>query len=389
MDEGKLYQLLRQDEGPKLDFKEKIDIDTESGKKELAKDVIALANSPGGRGYLVIGIQDKTKRIVGLDSRLYREETIQQIISLRSDPPLTLRVEYVETKDGLVCILTVFRSMKKPHQMRQTGAFYLRRGSTTDIATRDEIAAMLQYSGIVSNEQLPLYNMSREVYDRRLIEDYLSKMSLGGQSENMPLLNNLGIFHYDRESAEYYPTVGGMLLFCETPQNYLPHTGVRISNKLFKNPEKRYFNGNLFQMIDAILLYLNEMPFNYPKEAIEEALINALIHRDYFDTSRDIMINLSWTKVVISNPGAIFGNDTVNALSREENPRRRNNWLYHGFLIMDNEKRLLHVSNGIASIMKRFSGKGRVRIINIKKSNLFKVILPGFEMFNEVKKTNE
>lgn len=389
MDRYKLVQLLKQDEGPKLDFKEKIDIDTESGKKELAKDIIALANSPGGRGYLVIGVQDKTKRIVGLYERKYKEETIQQIISLRSDPPLTLRVEYVDMPEGMVCVITVFRSLKKPHQMRQTGAFYLRRGSTTDFATRDEIAAMLQYSGIVSNEQLPLFNMSPEVYDMDLIEDYLDKISLHGQSQNKPLLNNLGILHYDRESAEYYPTIGGMLLFCMLPQQYLPHTCIKVSNKLHKRVETRYFKGHLFDMIDALMVYIKDLPYTYPIEAIEECIINALIHRDYFDASRDIAVNLSWSKVVISNPGAIFGNETVNTIGREENPRRRNNWLYHAFLIMDDQKRLLRVSNGLSYIKRSFKDQGHVRIINVKKENLFKVILPGYSIFRKVEYKHE
>ena len=83
MDEHKLLSLLKGEEGPKLDFKERIDIATESGKKELSKDIIAMANSQGGRGYLIIGVQDKTKKILGIESKKYSEETIQQIISLR------------------------------------------------------------------------------------------------------------------------------------------------------------------------------------------------------------------------------------------------------------------------------------------------------------------
>ena len=53
--------LLKREEGTKLDFKVKMDIVIESGKKELAKDICAIANSHGGRGYIVIGVEDKTK----------------------------------------------------------------------------------------------------------------------------------------------------------------------------------------------------------------------------------------------------------------------------------------------------------------------------------------
>ncbi len=62
MNSQKLQYLLSQEEGPKLDFKASLSLKTASGKKELAKDIIAIANSQGGRGYLVIGVADKTKK---------------------------------------------------------------------------------------------------------------------------------------------------------------------------------------------------------------------------------------------------------------------------------------------------------------------------------------
>ncbi|WHE06136.1 ATP-binding protein [Thermoanaerobacterium thermosaccharolyticum] len=58
MDKKKLKLLVNRDEGHKLDFKLKIDLDLESGRKELAKDVCAIANSRGGRGHIIIGVED-------------------------------------------------------------------------------------------------------------------------------------------------------------------------------------------------------------------------------------------------------------------------------------------------------------------------------------------
>ena len=64
MDRKKLLKLLRQDEGGKLDFKEVLHLKTSSDKKEFVKDVCALANSSGGRAYLVIGIREDRKSVV-------------------------------------------------------------------------------------------------------------------------------------------------------------------------------------------------------------------------------------------------------------------------------------------------------------------------------------
>ena len=55
----KLEELINAGEGEKLDYKEQLLLDTETKKKEFAKDVTAIANTKGGRGYLVFGVADK------------------------------------------------------------------------------------------------------------------------------------------------------------------------------------------------------------------------------------------------------------------------------------------------------------------------------------------
>ena len=66
MDIKKLQRLLKKEEGTKLDFKLRLELWNETGKKELAKDICAIANSKGGRGYIVVGVVDKLKTIEGI-----------------------------------------------------------------------------------------------------------------------------------------------------------------------------------------------------------------------------------------------------------------------------------------------------------------------------------
>ena len=77
MDVHKLKQLLSQEENEKLDFKAELHLSTESERKELVKDVTAIANSRGGRGHIIFGVEDKTKRILGINPELFQEEQIQ------------------------------------------------------------------------------------------------------------------------------------------------------------------------------------------------------------------------------------------------------------------------------------------------------------------------
>lgn len=387
MDAQKLNSIIKKKEGPKLDFKMRLDMKTESGKKELAKDIIAIANSQGGRGHLVIGIEDKTKRVVGIDHDDYCEERVQQILSNRSDPPINIRVEYITYEGKELLVITVFRSYKKPHQMRQTGAFYIRRGSTTDTASRQEIAEMLQTGGIIHNEQIPVFNVDMAVLNQEEIKKFLKRINMPVVDElDKALLSNLGIIHYDRDEEIYNPTVGGLLLFCEKPQQYLPHTGITIIDYSGKSRIEYHIEGSLVQLLKRGIEKITEIlkDTDYPVEAIEEALSNSIVHRDYFDNSREIVVYLGKRRVEITNPGTVFGREMLNDIMRENNPYRRNNWLYHQLIILDEKEKMLKYGLGLEKIKSIMKKRGRVRFLNLRKINIFKVVLPGI---GELKKS--
>lgn len=121
----KLEELLRAGEGEKLDYKQELCLDTETKKKEFVKDISAIANSKGGRGYLIFGVTDKTREVVGVGKHP-SEETIFQIVSARCDPPVPLRYEEIDYYGKTVIVLTIFKSEQRPHQILQTGTFYIR-----------------------------------------------------------------------------------------------------------------------------------------------------------------------------------------------------------------------------------------------------------------------
>lgn len=380
MDSQKLLTLLKRNEGPKLDFKAQLDLTTESGKKELAKDVLAIANSQGGRGHILIGVEDRSKAIIGIDPESYSEERIQQIVSNRCEPPLSIRYETVHIKDKSVGVITIFYSNKKPHQMYQTGAFYVRRGSTTDFARRDEIAAMLQQGGIIHNEQIPLYNVNETVLDWERIAAYLKRTNYPVQDPNsMREYCNIGLMYFDRDEEMYCPTVGAMLLFCPDLQRYMPHASLRIVNWITAERQEHWVNGTVIELMDRSMdIIVKALEGSvYPIEAIEEALANAIVHRDYFDHSREILVYLGRKRIEISNPGCIHGKEPLDNLTRENNPYRRNNWLYHQLMILDEKNRFNKQGMGLARIKGVLKNHGKVRFINLRKINMFKVVLPG------------
>ena len=382
MDRQKLYTLLQKPEGTKLDFKAQLSLKTDSEKKELAKDVAAIANSKGGRGYIVFGIEDGSKKILGIEGKRYTEEQIQQVISQRCDPPASVKLDIIPVDDKQVAVLTIYKSSQKPHQIRQTGVFYVRRGSTTDIARREEVASMLQESGMLKNEIIVLSRVELKELDERLVNDYISKTGLTSSNEDYyTLLEGIGIIGRDEDNGGYHPTVGGLLAFGYHPQLYLPHTGIRLIDKCGAD-EVLYFSGPITRMLDEIENYLNTkravIKPEYPIAAVVEAVANAAVHRDYFSMDREIVVLLENNRIEISNPGANCGDEEIPGLLEDYNPCRRNQWLYQRLLILDNKKRFLKSGTGMKRIYEAFKQHGDVKFTNNEKRNLFKVVLPGF-----------
>ena len=104
-------------------------------------------------------MEDKTKNILGITPLAYKEEQVQQIIYNRCDPPIPLSLDFIEYEGKTLAVLTVFKSHHKPHQMIQNGAFYVRRGSTTDFARRSELANIFQLYGFMTYETVILKNV--------------------------------------------------------------------------------------------------------------------------------------------------------------------------------------------------------------------------------------
>lgn len=373
MDIQRLKQLLSREEDEKMDFKAELNLTTEGEKKELVKDVTAIANSRGGRGYILYGIEDKTKRVLGINPEDFLEEQIQQIIYNRTDPPVPVSLDLVTHKDKSVAVLTIYKSKHAPHQMIQTGAFYVRRGSTTDFARRSELASMMQENGLVTFETVIVKKASLEDLDMNRINTFFKSINVyTDQSQNL-LLEAFGFIGQKYES-EFSPTIGGLLLFGKNPQIYLPQCYIRIIN----GDDIEVISGNILYMMDQVINKVKMIikDDNYPIIAFEEALANALVHRDYMDLSRGVLINITDKTIEIINPGSLGQSKKVHLSMRECQPERRNAWLYQRLITIDERKRFIKSGIGMSRIRQAFEGIGTVKFINLGKQNSFKVILP-------------
>ncbi len=146
----KLAILLQQEESSFLEFKESIDLDSKEGKGKFLKRILALANSCTSQSFLIIGIEDKTKRAVGCQG--ITEEKIQQIVNRYCRPPIDFDFYLVPYQDVQIGVIQIyhryhFHTVKESYKYLLNGKeieirdkqVFVRRGSTVDEATPDEI----------------------------------------------------------------------------------------------------------------------------------------------------------------------------------------------------------------------------------------------------------
>ena len=369
----KLRQLLKNDEGFKLDFKLKLSLELESEKKEFVKDVIAIANTPGGRGYIIFGVEDQTRHIVGLNEiPEHIEERIQQVIANRTTPPVPVRFDLLQVEEKKVGVVTIFKSMQVPHQMIQTGAFYIRRGSTTDKANRHEIANMLQQFGMLSFENVPCRNSSLSDLKEETIKKYTGILNLNNLQQKL-MLCTMGIIACDLEKEQYYPTYGGLLLFGKRPQDFIPQAVLEVSQE----GKIMGIEGNVIDMLDTFKERMEyTIPRNYPLEGLMEVVTNAVIHRNYWNNGQNIQVQISEDAIVITNPMS------HEIYEMKASRWRINPWLYSRLLMMQ-QQNSFHLGIGLEKAKELFKGKGIVKVETKPTEGIFEVILPGISGYKE------
>ena len=386
MDRKKFYSLIKREEDQKLDFKLKLDLLTEAGKKEFAKDVCAIANSNGERGYIVVGVRDKVKSIEGIRAEeMFTEEKVQQIVSSRCEPPIPVTVDFLKIQAKTVAIITICDSEQRPYQIKEQGIFYTRRGSITDVMRRSELIAAFEDNMELTVETVSVVRSSIDMLDDNLLKAYFNQKGIELNSNNKNfLLESSGIINFVDKFNEYRCTYGGLLVFSEMNSICIPNNMIKIVNKLKNKKEKggkcnesdiRIVQGSLLTMIDKAEKEINSiMPSNYPTCTIIEAIKNAILYREYTEINRIIEVIITDSSIEITSPGS-FIDKTINF--NKLSCSKRNMWIYEKLITLDERHRFLNDGSGLIRIRKAFKGKDRVRFINSKSQNSFKVILPG------------
>ena len=369
MDKNKLRNLIKKNEYEKLDFKLKIELFTESTKRELAKDICAIANSRGGRGYIIIGVEDKTKRIVGVEADYISEERVQQVVASRIEPPVPVSLEECFLEGKRLLVIVIFNSYQKPYQIRENGAFYIRRGSTTDIMRKQELLSEFQKGINFNLEICPIVNSNIEFLNEELVNRYFYLKGIKISKENREfLLSSSNIIYKNSISGKSTCTLGGLLVFSDVNNLYVPHNMIKIRSSL-GNGQTFIIRGNILDMMKNAEKKIREIvPNEYPVSLIVDTIRNIIIYRDYSQYNKIIEVVLGNKDLTIYCPGEIVKRCKDGRLGYV----KRNMWIYEKIISLDSRDGEMSYNLGGKEIKENFTNN--VKVIEINEENITKFI---------------
>jgi ATP-dependent DNA helicase RecG len=342
-----LTALIRHGEGETVEFKEQWN---DHGLEALA----SFVNTKGGT--LLIGIRDNGTVIGWTGDDRAQQVIINQIVEiLRVQPAVSVQ----RYQDQPVLVIEV-----KPGTTLATcrGRYFQRIGNTSREIPAEQLGRYfitklgIQWDGITDNYTLD--QIDPEAI-KRFLELAKKRLPFARDNDSIGnILQNLELIHDGKI------TRAAILLFGKNPQAQF--TSAQIHMGRFKDPitiiDDKMLKGNLFSQLDAaVQLFQQYMQvrfefegksskdeplsamqrteiWDYPIKALREAVINALIHRDYFQTGAEIQIRVYDNQIVIINPGSLPEGMTVEELKREKHRSLPRNTLlaqvfYYGELL--------------------------------------------------------
>lgn len=291
----------------------------------LAATVVSFLNTDGG--VLLLGVEDDGT-LQGVTDVDQARQRLDQILSHNISPRATAYIENLVYQEQTVLKVTVPRGLDRPYQTHR-GQIYVRVNAGKRLASREEIRRLyLAVRAFYYDESVVLGSSIRDI-NQSQFDEFLNMAYGYPVEDNRPvdersrLLRNLKAMQGDEL------TVAGLLFFGHTPTYHLPTARLEFAS--FKGVvagetilDRKTLTGSLpaqFTAIESLLkLHLTrnghirgfepESRYEMPLEMVREAVVNALVHRDY-SLSAPIRLLMFINRLEIHSPGRLPNGITV------------------------------------------------------------------------------
>ena len=341
--------------------------------KNIKKEIVAFANSKGGTIYIgitdngeVLGLKDIKSDIESL-SGMIREGIIGNLTTYTD-----IEIKEIDNKD--VIELHITSAPEKPYYLADKGlkssGVYIRHGSSTIQATDEIIRKMLlesskkSFEEEIANVQELTFDYAKKIFKERNIEFSNEKFkSLKMLTDNK--FNNLALLLSDQN-----PYTVKCAIFDGTNKTLFKDRK-ELTGSCLKIVEDAFYYMNLANHINSTFNGLQRVDKkDYPDFSIREALLNSIIHRNYFFNG-SILLSIFDDRIEINSIGGLIStlslNDVYNGVSESRNPNFAE--IFHRLNYVEN------YGTGIGRIINEYKDSKLKPLIELSE-NVFKIILP-------------
>lgn len=319
----------------------------EKGTPERLYDTLSGFSNQSGGGVIVFGIDEKNDfAVVGVyDAQDLQVKVTNYAQQMEPAVRPVFTVTDVAGKQVVSAEIPECDINQKPCYYKGAGKLrgsYVRVGEADLPMTEYEVYSYEAYKQKIRDEL--------RIVDRATIHDFGQNeqdeyfVRIRKTKSQLAKMENLRILQLQGMVSGTVPTVAGVMILCEYPQAFFPQLGItamvvdgttfgEVSENGARFIDNQRIDGNIPQMLDEAMRFVRRNIRNatvidadgkradvpeYPLVAVREAILNALIHRDYSQYSEDspIRIVLYKDRMEVENPGGLYGRLTINDLGK-------------------------------------------------------------------------
>lgn len=319
-------------ETTEYDKKERLE---EKKPKSWLKSVSAFANGSGG--FLIFGVSDNDE-LVGLANAKGDSEKISEAIKARMDPIPQVELDIHSEGDKEFIVLKVASGQETPYYYSGDGSLvaYVRIGNESVPADALNLKRLVLKGTHTAYDSMKSHHSVDECAFTKLRSVYRTRT--GSELTEQDFLS------FELASADGILTNAGALLADESPIRWsrlfcTRWYGLDKVSGVMEALDDKEFSGSLVSLLQNGIEFVKnnskkrwkktgdgriEMP-DYPDQAVHEALVNALIHRDYTDYGSEIHLDIYDDRMEIYSPGGMFDGSIVQELDTDHIASKRRN----------------------------------------------------------------
>ena len=324
-----------------------------SDMRVVARAICAFANGTGG--LVIMGVDDG--QLVGISRD--PEAVLERLTSLLHSGcgrPVTAECGRYEIADERwIHWIDVHRHQRGYEPFASEGRYWIRRGRATVQPSPSEFQELLNAFGLVLTEQQIIPSATVDDIDFSAVHAFMQAQGMDVRAAPQPAREKdlLVASVADEVDGVFRPTLYGLMVFGRRPQAH-PHTHnlfVQCTRYDGRDQAADVLSaaegtGRLEDQVRQCMgwfrslgrreeyrgIHRKDIPM-VPEAALREAIVNAVIHRDYAITGSQVLLEVFSDRIVVTSPGALPNHMTVERATGGGAPRSRNEMMANAMVV--------------------------------------------------------